>query len=210
MGPHVTEPGRLIALEGIDGCGKSTQAKLLAEALGVQLTREPGGTAVGSAIREILLSTDLVISARAEALLVLADRAQHVEEVMRRAIASGAWVVTERFEGSTRAYQGAGRLLGCSLEPLLEFAAGGVSADLSILIDVAPEVARSRLGSEPDRLEAMDSGFHATVADAYRKLAAASPDLWEVVDGNRSVEEVERSVKEAVARRLGSPPAERR
>lgn len=144
-------PGRLIALEGIDGCGKSTQARILADALGAVLTHEPGATALGQALRSLLLDPARPAPVpRAEALLMAADRAQHVDELVRPALAEGRWVVTDRFSGSTLAYQGWGRGLAADpLRQVVAWAAGGVEPDLSVLVDVEPAVARQRLGAVP-------------------------------------------------------------
>jgi len=208
----VTPPGgaRLIALEGIDGCGKSTQAGLLAVALGAHLTFEPGDTPLGRALREVLLHTGLP-GARAETLLMAADRAQHVDEVVGPMLASGRWVVTDRFSGSTLAYQGAGRQLDSpALRQLLAWATGGITADLSVLIDLDVERARGRLSAAAaDRLERLDVGFHERVRRGYLAEAAAQPEHWAVVDGDRPIEEVAASVAAEVRARLGWPGAER-
>ncbi len=198
--------GRLIALEGIDGCGKSTQARRLAAARGALLTFEPGATPVGQQIRGLLLDpTRPAPEARTEALLMAADRAQHVEQVIAPALAGGRWVVTDRFSGSTLAYQGWGRGLDIpTLHRLVAFAAGGVEADLSILVEVPPAVARHRLGSAaPDRLERLDPGFHGRVADGFAELASSDPRRWVVVDGTAEVDAVASAVAAAVEDRFG-------
>jgi dTMP kinase len=185
--------GRLIAFEGGEATGKSTQARLLAERLGATLTREPGGTPVGARIRTIVLDpSSPALGARAETLLLAADRAQHVEEVVGPALESGADVVTDRFSGSTLAYQGWGRgLVLDELQTLSSWASGGLEPDLVILLDVPAAVASARLADHrPDRLEALGSSFHQRVAEGYRSLATARPDQWVVVEGDGSVEEV--------------------
>ncbi len=198
------ERGRLIALEGVDGCGKSTQAARLAESLGALLTFEPGDTAAGTEIRRLVLASDGKLSARAEALLLAADRAQHIEEVVGPALADGRWVVTDRFSGSTLAYQGAGRGLGTdALAPVLEFATEGLHPDLSILLEVPLAVARARLDGVPDRLERQDAAFHERVAVGYKELAGRDPGHWVVVDGDRGADEVAHAVAAAVESRLG-------
>lgn len=207
--------GRLIALEGIDGCGKSTQAGLLAEALGAVLTREPGGTRLGTAVRHLLLDAELpdrvAPVARAEALLMAADRAQHVTEVLRPALAEGRWVVTDRFSGSTLAYQGYGRGLGTdALRGVVEWATDGVEPDLSVLVDVSTEVAGGRLAAvAPDRLERLDRAFFSRVRDGYLALARGDPSHWAIVDGNPPPGEVASAVAEVVRARLGTPPGGR-
>jgi dTMP kinase len=194
-------------LEGIDGSGKSTQATRLATRLDALLTFEPGDTDLGAAIRALLLDPEATPSAQAEALLMAADRAQHVETVIAPALAAGRWVVTDRYSGSTLAYQGFGRELGvATLAPVLELATGGLAADLSVLLEVPVEVARKRLEtSARDRLEHQDAGFHARVAAGYRELAAADPGRWVVVDGTGGVDDVAEAVADAVVRRLGRP-----
>lgn len=197
--------GRLIALEGGEGCGKSTQAARLAARLDAVLTREPGGTEIGRRIRGIVLDPDLPpLAGRAEALLMAADRAQHVAEVVEPALAAGRHVVTDRFVGSTLAYQGFGRGLdGAELRRLSMWATGGLDADLVVLLDVPLAVARARLAGRPDRMEAEDDGFHARVAAGFRALADAEPERWVVVDAEGSIDEVAARVDAAVSARLG-------
>jgi dTMP kinase len=180
--------GRLLALEGIDGSGKSTQSRALAAALGATLTHEPGATALGVSLRRLLLAPDSPpVSLRAEALLMAADRAEHLAEVVGPALESGAWVVSDRFSGSTLAYQGYGRGLDTApLSRMLEWATAGVRADVSILVDVPVEVAQARLrvgGAAPDRLERLGPSFAQLVRDGFLALAADDPDHWVVVDG---------------------------
>jgi dTMP kinase len=203
--------GRLIAFEGIDGCGKSTQARLLSKSLGALYTFEPGDTGLGAALRKLLLGPNGVLSPRTEALLMAADRAQHVDEMVSPALSSGQWVVTDRFNGSTLAYQGAGRGLDVdALGQVVSFATDGLTADLSILVDVPVDVARARIASgDPDRLERLDPAFHQRVADGYRALAHADPDSWAVVDGIGTVKQVAAAVAAVVSERLGRPEGSR-
>lgn len=206
------ERGRLIAIEGIDGSGKSTQARLLADALGALGTHEPGATSLGQGVRAVVLAPDVqLVSARAEALLMAADRAQHVAEVVAPALDEGRWVVSDRYSGSTLAYQGYGQGLALAeLERLVEWATAGVEADLNILVDVSPALAQSRRSQAPDRLEQLDAAFHARVRDGYLALAASDPGRWEVVDGSGSVAEVADAVRSAVEGHLGWPSKWRR
>jgi dTMP kinase len=194
-----------IAFEGGEATGKSTQARLLAEHLGAVLTREPGGTEIGARIRAILLDPARVeLDARTEAMLMAADRAQHVAEVVRPALESGRTVVTDRYAGSSLAYQGFGRGLPLGeVRSLSAWATGDLWPDLVILMDVAPGVAASRLGRELDRLELAGDGFHERVADGFRQLAAADPGRWAVVDGDGAVDEVEARIRAVVTERLG-------
>jgi len=195
--------GRLIALEGIDGCGKSTQARLLAERLGAVSTFEPGATPLGGALRGLVLGRDgAPVSPRTEALLMAADRAQHVAEVIAPALEAGDWVVTDRYSASTLAYQGFGRGLDRrALEGLVEWATGGIRPDLTVLFDLPVEVAAARrrgTGDGEDRMEAEGSAFQRRVADGYLALAAERADPWLVVDATESVEEVADAVWDAV------------
>jgi dTMP kinase len=202
-------PGRLLALEGIDGCGKSTQAAALAAALGARLTHEPGATPVGAALRQILLVPDSPpVSLRAEALLMAADRAEHVALLLAPALAAGEWVVSDRYSGSTLAYQGYGRGLDVAeLRRVVEWAADGVAADLSIVIDVPVPVAQSRLAqSAPDRLERLGPAFAQLVRDGFLALAAADPAHWVVVDGTMDPSSLTAHIVSVVHERLGQPP----
>jgi dTMP kinase len=201
----VSGRGRLIAIEGIDGSGKSTQARLLADALGALLTHEPGATALGLELRRLLLeSSGSAISPSAEALLMAADRAQHVFEVVVPALESGRWVVTDRFSASTLAYQGYGRALDLeALRALVDWAAGGLTPDLTVLVALAPEQARARRSQGADRLERLDAAFHERVRQGYLALAAADPATWVVVDGAPPESSVVSAVHRAVTERLG-------
>jgi dTMP kinase len=201
-------PGRLLALEGIDGCGKSTQARSLAAALGARLTHEPGATALGAALRRLLLAPDAPpISLRAEALLMAADRAEHLELIIAPALAAGEWVVSDRYSGSTLAYQGYGRGLDTAeLRRLVDWATGGRAADLSILVDVPVAVAQARLArSAPDRLERLGPGFAQKVRDGFLTLAEADPAHWAVVDGTADPAALTTRIVAIVHERVGTP-----
>lgn len=200
--------GRLIALEGIDGCGKSTQAKLLFESIGeadALLTSEPGATSLGARLRRLLLDPEMPeVCEHAEALLLAADRAEHVFEVISPALARGLWVVSDRYSGSTYAYQGYGRGLDIDgLRRIITFATGGLEADVNVLVDVPVATARARLEkSAADRLERLDESFHERVRNGYLAMAAQDP-RWAVVDGTRAVQEVSEQISSAVTARLG-------
>ena len=193
---------RFIAFEGGEAIGKSTQAARLANRLGALLTREPGGTAVGERIRDLLLHDAASVDDRAEALLMAAARAEHVAEVVRPALASGQDVVTDRYAYSSIAYQGYGRGLPVDeVRQLSEWATGGLWPDLVVLLDVPDDVARARLGVL-DRFESAGGGFHDRVVEGFRKLAAEEPERWVVIEGEGSPDDVEQRVWEAVSARL--------
>lgn len=200
--------GRFVAFEGGEGSGKSTQARLLAERLQAVLTREPGGTDIGVQLREILLDpASKGLEARAEALLMAADRAQHVAEVVAPALHRGEHVVTDRYIGSSLAYQGFGRGLDLDeLRHISEWASGGLWPDLVVLLEVSPEAAAARLDRDLDRFETEGNGFHGKVADGYRALAAADPDRWAVIDGSGPVDEVAGQVWQAWSDRCANRP----
>ena len=196
-----TARGRLLALEGIDGCGKSTQVRLLADRIGAVTTFEPGATDLGAALRTLLLARNQApVSSRAEALLMAADRAQHVAEVLEPALAAGRWVVTDRYAASTLAYQGFGRGLDRGeLEGLVGWATGGLRPDLTVLLDLpVPVAAARRHGGAADRMEAEDTAFHQRVADGFLALAAAGRDPWLVVDATEPVASVAAQIWAAV------------
>ena len=200
-------PGRFVAFEGGEACGKSTQAALLADALGALRTHEPGGTSIGVTLRALALSPDTVgLDARAEALVMAADRAQHVAEVVRPALVAGRHVVSDRFAGSSIAYQGYGRgLPPDEIRGLSEFATDGVWPDLIVLLEVPAAVSAERLGADLDRMESAGAEFHARVAAGFRRQADADPRRWVVIDGAASVDEVRVVVNAAVRERLQLP-----
>jgi dTMP kinase len=194
--------------EGGEGTGKSTQAARLAESLGAVLTREPGGTPVGERIRQLLLDPAVgSIEPRAEALLVAAARAQHVQRVIEPALSAGRDVVSDRYAGSSLAYQGYGRQLPVEeVRCISDWASGGLTPDLVILLDVNPAEAAERMratGADPDRLEAEGDDFHRRVGEGFRALASSEPG-WVIVDGNGPVDEVAQRVAKAVEGALGS------
>jgi dTMP kinase len=190
--------GCFIVLEGGEGSGKSTQVVRLASALqgaglDVVTTFEPGATPRGAALRALLLDDAAPLDARAELLLMAADRAQHVSEVVRPALAAGRVVVSDRFTPSTLAYQGVGRDLGVeAVGAVSAFATGGLEPDLVIVLDVDAEVAARRRPVAGDRMERAGDEFHDRVRAAYRELAAEQG--WTVVDGTGDVDAVAAAV----------------
>jgi dTMP kinase len=199
--------GLMIAFEGGDGSGKSTQIRLLRSAIedaghDVVVTREPGGTAIGERVREVLLSRDSdAMSDRTEALLYAAARAQHVDEVIRPSLEKGAIVLCDRFVDSSLVYQGAARGLGVEeVSELNRWATGGLRADLVVLFDLDPTAGLERAADTGpmDRLEAEGIDFHRAVRAAYRTLAAAEPERYLLLDARRSVEELHAAIRERV------------
>lgn len=202
---------RFVVFEGGEGSGKSTQARLLAERWGALLTFEPGDSAVGQQLRRILLDPATGdLDARAEALLMAADRAHHVSTVIQPALMRGKDVVCDRFVGSSIAYQGYGRHLGAeAVAELSAFATDGLVPDLVVLLQVPFDEAAARLAEAgaPDRLEAAGDAFHRRVADGYADQAEADPDRWVVVDGTGSIETVAARVETLLDERLPGPDA---
>jgi len=202
--------GYFVAFEGGDGSGKSTQARMLAEWLredqghDVVLTREPGATAVGIRLRELLLGGTEQLGARTEALLFAADRAHHVNTLVEPALARGAIVVTDRYVDSSIAYQGAGRALESDeIDYISRWATGGLAPDLVVLIDVPPEISKGRRARDPQRdgddaLERLPEEFHERVRGAFLALARRDPDRYLVLDGCLSREEIHQAVRARV------------
>lgn len=199
--------GRLIAVEGVDASGKSTQARILADALGADFTFQFGATGVGEVIRQLLLDpANDSVDDRTEALLIIADKAQHVAEVVGPALQHGRDVVTDRFTASTLAYQGCGRGLDLDeLQAMMDFATGGLQPDLNVLMDLSPEQAWQRLGSSVDRFEGQGRAFLHRVRDGYFALAAADPQHWVVVDAAGTRDEVAARILTVVRERLDPP-----
>jgi dTMP kinase len=192
-----------VSFEGLDGCGKTTQARLLAEALtaegvDVVLTREPGGTPLGEQVRELVLHGDHV-APWAEVALYAASRAQHVVQVIRPALARGATVVCDRYLDTSVAYQGAGRGLGVDFVLDLNLrVVEGLLPDVTVLVEIDPETALARVGDKRDRIERADAAFWPLVVEAYRDLAARFPDRYVVVDGRLPVEELAEEIRDRV------------
>lgn len=202
----VTSVGRYIALEGAEGCGKSTHAALLAADIDAVLTRETGGTDIGRAIRSILhdpANTDL--TDKAEMLLIAADRAQHLEQIVRPALLAGRHVVSDRSVYSSLAYQGYGR--GVSVDVVRrtsDWALGGTWPELVLLIDVPVDVLVERMAERDlDRFERADDAFHARVRAGFAEMAANDPSRWLVIDGTATQDAMARTIRATVRERLG-------
>ena len=192
--------GLLVTFEGIDRSGKTTQARLLCDALGDGAVgvREPGGTPLGERVRELLKDPAADIGGEAEALLFAAARAELVAHVVRPALEAGKVVVSDRFLDSSLAYQGAARGLGVDeVERINRFATGGLVPDLTILLAIDPAAAGARAG-ESDRFEDEGLGLQEQVRAAYEELADADPSRWRRIDADRAAEEVHADVVAAV------------
>lgn len=199
---------RFITFEGIDGCGKSTQLRLLARHFDERgtafvMTREPGGTPLGLRLRHALLDADSEVDPLAELLLYAADRAQHVRALIRPSLANGRTVLSDRYADATVAYQGAGRGFDRQLiSKVIDLATEGLQPDLTLLFDLPVEQARSRRkqGLQPDdRLEAEATAFHERVRQGYLEIAAREPSRVRVINANETIEIVHERVLEEVA-----------
>ncbi len=193
-----------IAFEGGEGSGKSTQARLLAERLGARITHEPGGTDLGVKLRKLLLGVgESPVGSRAETLLMAADRAQHMVEVVGPTLAGGQHVVSDRTAYSSLAYQGGGRNLGVDdVRAVNDWALDGLWPDLVVLLDCERSATNTRLDRALDRLEAEESAFHDRVRSTFLALAADDRDHWVVIDGAGTIDEVASQVWEAVQARV--------
>ncbi|WP_051681918.1 dTMP kinase [Cellulomonas sp. HZM] len=204
----VTAGGVFVSFEGGDGAGKSTQVGLLAAWLRahgreVVVTREPGGTPLGQTLRDAVLHGE-DMDPRTEALLYAADRAHHVASLVRPALERGAVVVTDRYLDSSVAYQGSGRDLGADeVEQLSLWATGGLLPALTVLLDLDPAVARTRLTGDPDRLERAGDEFHRRTRQAFLDRAAADEGRWLVLDAARPADDLAGAVRARVASLIG-------
>jgi dTMP kinase len=202
-------PGLFVTIEGIDRSGKTTQARRLVDALGddALLVREPGGTPAGERIRDLLKDPAVTMSARTEALLFAAARAELVEAIIRPALEDGRVVVSDRYLDSSLAYQGHARGLGeDEVRRLNQWATAGLQPDLTLLLRIDPEDAAARAGAA-DRFEDEGLGLQRRVADAYERLADAAPDRWHAIDAARGEEEVHADVLALVERARSGAPA---
>ncbi|WP_326826432.1 dTMP kinase [Streptosporangium sp. NBC_01756] len=204
--------GMFIAFEGGEGSGKTTQSRLLAiwlrdQGFDVVQTREPGSTKVGMRLRAILLdAVHQGLSARSEALLYAADRAEHVEKVIRPSLYRGSMVICDRYVDSSLAYQGAGRSLDpADVARVNAWATGGLVPDLTVLIDTPPSVGLARLGGAADRIESEPLEFHERVRREFRALAAASPDRYLVIDGTLAQDQISLLIHDRVREVLPDP-----
>jgi dTMP kinase len=198
--------GKFITLEGIDGAGKSTQLKWLADFFGqrgirIVVTREPGGTVLGEKLRSLLLDKTQFMHLETEALLMFAARREHLDKVIRPALDKGEWVVCDRFTDATFAYQGSGRGADWErLHVLEQWVQGALQPDLTLLFDVAPAVGRQRAGSikPADRFEQEHDDFFQRVRDGYLRRAREDQSRIKVIDAGAGLEQVRRKVLEIV------------
>lgn len=202
--------GKFITFEGIDGSGKSTQLRMLASDLRVKganviTTMEPGGTPLGRRLRGVFLETEENVSPIAELLLFAADRAQHVELLVKPALEAGKIVISDRYADATFAYQGAGRGFPETLvNRIIKIATGGLKPDLTLFFDVAVEQAlmrthsRDEAGEKKNRMDLEKTDFYSRVREAYLKIAAKEKKRFRIIDGNKSVSEVHAQVLETV------------
>lgn len=207
--------GKFITFEGIDGSGKTTQLRLLTgdlrlKGFDVLTTREPGGTPLGRRLREVFLETEETVAPIAELLLFAADRAQHVEFLIKPSLEAGRIVISDRYADATRAYQGAGRGFSEStIEQIIETATGGLKPDLTIFFDVSIEKAITRKNSRTDdsekknRMDAESFDFYNRVRDFYLKIAAKEKKRFRILDANGSISEIHKKVFETVVEFLG-------
>ena len=198
--------GRYIAFEGLEGCGKSTHVTRLAATLNGITTREPGGTAIGASLRTAMLDTsNTMLSPRAEALMMAADRAQHLEELVLPALNAGTHVVSDRSAYSSLAYQGYGRLLDIDeLKRFNNWAIAGNWPDLVVFIDVPLDTLLERLKKrELDRFEREDRAFFERIHAGFTAMAASDQNRWLVVDGTPPKDELASTIATAVKQRLG-------
>lgn len=194
--------GKFITFEGLDGAGKSTHIAFATELLRgkgreVIVTREPGGTDIGEALRELLLNRAMHVDT--ETLLMFAARREHLARVIEPALERGAWVICDRFTDATRAYQGGGRGVDAGrIEILADWVHPATRPDLTLLFDLSPDVARRRLDASRtlDRFEAEQAAFHERVRETYRNLARAEPDRFVVLAADQPVDNIDKALEE--------------
>ena len=192
--------GKFITVEGIDGCGKTTQAEFIVDGLvdaglSAKLVREPGGDPISESIRKLLLHAEESMSDRAEALLMIASRAQLADKVILPQIINGSWVVADRYADSTLAYQGGGRGLSVqSLDSINQFGTYTLKPDLTFFIDISIDVANSRMRVERDRIEKEGNEFQQRVREQYLKLHESDPNRFILINGEQSVDNVRKEI----------------
>ena len=202
------QKGLFITFEGSDGCGKTTQIKMLKDYLensgyDVVLTREPGAKGLGEKVREILLNYDGEVSDRCESFLFLADRAQNIDTIVNPAVKAGKIVLCDRHIDSTAAYQGYGRGLDLErINMLNKLATDGKMPDLTLVFDIDVETSMQRVGKNKDRMESAGVEFHNKVRNGYLEIAKLNPERVKVIDGRETIEKVFENVKSVVNKTL--------
>lgn len=206
--------GKFITFEGIDGSGKSTQLRMLAgellsRGLDVLTTREPGGTPLGRRLREAFLETEETVAPIAELLLFAADRAQHVELLIKPALEEGRIVISDRYADATFAYQGAGRGFSeATVNQVIKLATGGLKPDLTLFFDISVEKAferthtRNESGEQKNRMDLETAEFYAEVRNSYLRIAEREPKRFKIIDANGSIDEIQKNVLGVVAKFL--------
>lgn len=198
----IMEKGLFITFEGTDGCGKTTQIEMLKDYFEKQgrtvlLTREPGAKGLGTKLREILLNYDGEVSPVCESFLFLADRAQHVDTIIKPAVAKGEIVLCDRHTDSTVAYQGYGRELDIEqIKMLNNIATSGLKPDLTFIFDIDIDTAQKRVGKNKDRMESAGIEFFKRVRNGYLEIAKQEPERVKVLDGSKSIETIHNELLE--------------
>lgn len=214
----MTQRGKFITFEGVEGSGKTTQIQRLAlhlEGKGIKLhqSKEPGGTRIGRHIRKILLNADHTeMVPQCETLLYLADRAQHVHEVILPLLEQGTWILADRYHDSTLAYQGVGRKIGKAIiDPIYEMATGGLKPDVTLLLDLPAEVGLARaqrrnisqeMALEEGRFEAEEIDFHRNIRQHFLDMAAAEPERYAVISADQDADAVEAAIQKVLQERV--------
>ena len=200
--------GKFITVEGIDGCGKTTQAEFIIDGLvetglSAKLVREPGGDPISESIRKLLLHAEESMSDRAEALLMIASRAQLTDKIILPQVINGTWVVADRYADSTLAYQGGGRGLSIqSLDSINEFGTYTLKPDLTFFIDISVDVANTRMRVERDRIEKEGDGFQQRVREQYLNLHEKEPERVILINGEQSIELVRAEIWSHIKEKL--------
>ena len=203
-----TSRGKFITFEGIDGCGKTTQAEMLLELLekqelSISFVREPGGDPISESIRKLLLHSEEIMSDRAEALLMIASRAQLTDKVILPHLLNGRWMIADRYADSTLAYQGGGRgLNSTALEEINYFGTYTLKPDLTFFIDISVEEANKRMSVSRDRIEKEGQEFQQRVRDFYTSLHTNEPEGVMLINGENSIDAIHNEISSIVSEKL--------
>ena len=203
-----TSRGKFITFEGIDGCGKTTQAEMLLELLekqelSISFVREPGGDPISESIRKLLLHSEEIMSDRAEALLMIASRAQLTDKVILPHLLNGRWMIADRYADSTLAYQGGGRgLNSTALEEINYFGTYTLKPDLTFFIDISVEEANKRMSVSRDRIEKEGQEFQQRVRDFYTNLHSKEPERVILINGENSIDAIHNEISSIVSEKL--------